>query len=123
MSMHVITACQQEQSIDNYIERDIIVGLQVHKPLIKKMNAQLRVEYCKNHRHRNVGGKISDEASYSRQVGIKRTREQYSVGLNPRYTVGGWERWGMVAGIQASLEGEGHCKSVQKCLSAITLTL
>ena len=34
-------------------ERDIMVGAAVHKPLITKMNAHLRVQWRKNHRHRD----------------------------------------------------------------------
>lgn len=40
------------QSVDNYIERDIIIeGLQCINPSITKMNAHWRVQWCKNNKH------------------------------------------------------------------------
>lgn len=63
----VIRPWQQEQSVDNYMERDVIAA--VRKPLITKMKAHLRVEWCKNHRHRSAETwkkvRWSDDSSFT----------------------------------------------------------
>lgn len=44
---------QQKQSVDNHIQRATTVGLQ-HEPLITKINACLRVQWC-NHKINGLG--------------------------------------------------------------------
>ena len=63
----VIRLCQQEHSVDNYIERDAISMVEVHKALITKTNAHLRVQWRKNQWNwsREIWEKVicSDESS------------------------------------------------------------
>lgn len=48
---HDVIRHQLEQPVDNYKEKDIILRFAVHKPFITKMNAHLRVQWCKHQRH------------------------------------------------------------------------
>lgn len=56
---------QREQSINNYTERRYHSRVAVHEPLITKMNAHFRVQWCKIHRQWSTEGrKWSDEMSH-----------------------------------------------------------
>lgn len=78
MSMQVRTCrwCQQQQPVDNYWGVNYS-RVAVHKPLITKMNAHLRVQWGLSHWSTEMWGKKVTwlDGSYSRQVGecTKRT--------------------------------------------------
>ena len=50
-TQEVIRLCQQEESVDNYRERERYYRrVTAHKPLSLKMKAYLRVQWYRNHR-------------------------------------------------------------------------
>ena len=125
----VFRLCQQEQSIDNHIERVVVVVLRCINPSIQRWLQICEFSDAETKRHwsMEMWKKViwSDESSFT----IFSTSGREPVWPTPR-TVQAWMldtysygsrwlfyMWGAWLGSTCPLRGKSHCKSIQSCVT------